>query len=169
MSEPEITVKKDAGFHTVYADGVILQLGHDNCRLIFYQEQIELEGTENISQKNLTLKFEVRMPRISFTKVCMDAVKASETLNLSANFTRGLPSEDSKQAFFNLNRRIRTALFDSEDTSFTNKSEYFKDQFIRYRDQIKPKQSASEKDERASKPEGGSEEKPQHSSDSQAG
>lgn len=71
MSEDEAPMEceKALEYTTHYADGFILQIGFDVCRLIFYEKLLEPnangDGFETNTQP-VRLKFEIRIPQQSF-------------------------------------------------------------------------------------------------------
>ncbi len=77
-SQPAKTFEKDKDYASVFADGVILELGRNNsCKLTFYQEDIELE--DNVTdlkdaKKIKTLTVQVNIPEGSLKGLLIQTV-----------------------------------------------------------------------------------------------
>lgn len=65
MSKPDIEYEQSDDYEVVYADNVILKMGNENSKLIFYQEVTKLNQNNGGIEKNKKykqLKFEIRIP-----------------------------------------------------------------------------------------------------------
>lgn len=106
MSEEEkpeiIQYEKSPDYMTTYADGIVLQLGEEVSRLMFYQNEADID-TQSSSVKNKNdLRFEVRIPRTVLEQIAqsisdwvdlqdrldeeVEGVKDEETLQKQADF-----------------------------------------------------------------------------------
>jgi hypothetical protein len=115
--EIERTYEKDLDYATVYADNVILEFGEEMCRLIFYQEGLDL--TENReafdkSKKSVHLKFEVRIPHIAAVKLAINAKRLFDIWSRAQHYE--VKDEEVQKALARFNKRIESLLYDTRES-----------------------------------------------------
>jgi hypothetical protein len=120
-NEQEKELQKSLDYITMYADGIILQLGEDVSRLIFYQDDLELtdENTAIDNKKKVKqLNFEVRIPN----SVAQRFVNNANQMYSLKNETLRICQEDRESSSGVINRtwqdylnKVTSVLYDTDD------------------------------------------------------
>jgi hypothetical protein len=120
-NEQEKELQKSLDYITMYADGIILQLGEDVSRLIFYQDDLELtdENTAIDNKKKVKqLNFEVRIPN----SVAQRFVNNANQMYTLKNEPLRICQEDRESSSGVINRtwqdylnKVTSVLYDTDD------------------------------------------------------
>lgn len=116
---------KPPDFASVYADGVILQVGDDLSRLMFYQREVDPTedgmGIEK-EKERVVLKFEVRIPRYTLELL---AENASELLKLKEEAfnmeQRHKKDEKVLASWYDLDTKIQRFIYNTDEDEIDSK------------------------------------------------
>jgi hypothetical protein len=105
-------------YAVVYADNVILQLGSNNAKLIFYQIVTKVNEAGNDIEKNRIckrLKFEVRIPRHALEKLSTIAFGLIQAQKIALESTKGRNEANVTRAWYEVDKIIGSATYDTEN------------------------------------------------------
>jgi hypothetical protein len=118
MSNKEVEYEQPPDYTVTYADNVILQLGENNPKLIFYQEITKVNDSNNDIEKNKRckrLKFEVRIPRSTLEKLSTIAFALLYAEKTTLKSTEGKDDAKVTRAWYEVNNVIRSTVYDTEN------------------------------------------------------
>jgi hypothetical protein len=125
MSESDIQYEKDDDYAVVYADNVIIRMGNENSRLIFYQEVTKLNENKKGFEKNKRckrLKFELIIPTSAIRNM---SDKASYLLKLREDALmvgwNKNKNPEVLDAWGKVNKRIEYTYYDTSNPSINDK------------------------------------------------
>jgi hypothetical protein len=125
MSKPDIKYEQLDDYAVVYADNVILHLGTENSKLIFYQEVTKLNDNENDIEKHKRckrLKFEITVPTSAVKKLSDNASYLLSLRDKALMFGWNKSSNNEVvNAWWKLNKRIESTYYDTSNPSLENK------------------------------------------------
>lgn len=109
-----LTYKKSLDYMTTYADGIVVQLGGEVSRLMFYQVDSEIDAESSSVKNAYDLRFEVRIPRTSLEQVArsiLDYVDLQERLDDEID---GVEDETTLQKHADFEYKINHTFFDPQ-------------------------------------------------------
>jgi len=114
-NKPEIIkYEKSPDYIITYADGIVVQLGNDVSRLMFYQVDSEID-TESSSVKNKhNLRFEVRIPRTSLEQIAQSIVDYTNLQEQLDEEIEGVKDETTIQKHADFEYKIDHTFFDPQ-------------------------------------------------------
>lgn len=116
--QPKRIFTKASDYATVYADSVIFQGGTDISKLIFFQREVEpTEDGAKLETKpeKITLKFEVRVPRVQLFGLAKNIEAEEAFREQGGNLVRlGGEDHESIQAWYNLSDKLDDVLIDAQ-------------------------------------------------------
>jgi len=122
MSKKEISYEQPPDYAVIYADNIILQLGDNNPKLIFYQEITRLndEGTEiNKGKKCKRLKFEVRLPSLALENLSKMYLGLTQARSYALDSTKGNNDKNVTRSWWEVENTLRTTIYDTENITIS--------------------------------------------------
>jgi hypothetical protein len=111
-------------FMTIFADGVALQYSSQVCRLLFYDEAVDVEnmnGSDKLdAKKSIRLRAEVRIHRVPLINLGVAINKARELQDKMADDVQHFPQDPEIQhALQKALRDMEALIVDSGDRNLT--------------------------------------------------
>lgn len=110
----EIKYEKSPDYMTAYSDGVIIQLGDEVSRLMFYQVDADLSDISNNVKENKILRFEVRMPKDVLRQVAETIVNTVNAQDEAFEAVDGIENEEINQKQVDLDNKLNITYFDPQ-------------------------------------------------------
>lgn len=123
MSKKEVSYEQPPDYAVIYADNIILQLGDNNPKLIFYQEVTKLndDGTDiNKGKKCKRLKFEVRLPPHALENLSKMYLGMTQARNYALDSTKGNNDKNVTRSWWEVENTLRTTIYDTEDITISS-------------------------------------------------
>jgi hypothetical protein len=109
-----IQYEKNCDYMTTYADGIVVQLGEEVSRLMFYQDEADIDTNSSSVKNKHDLRFEVRIPRASLEQIAesiTDWVDLQDRLN---DEVEGIKDEETLQKQADFEYKINHSFFDPQ-------------------------------------------------------
>lgn len=109
-----IHYEKSPDYMTTYADGIVVQLGEDVSRLMFYQVDADIDTKSSSVKNEHNLRFEVRIPRTVLEQIAQsitDYVDFQERLD---DEVEGVKDETTLQKHADFEYKINHSFFDPQ-------------------------------------------------------
>lgn len=119
MSERKKIYRKDLNYAAVFADGAILRIDEDLCRLIFYQKGIEPNEDETAIDKTkdvIQLKFEVRVPQRVLERLFNFGAKLIKLEDDAYELTENKEDEKLDEAYWRVIDKTHSFVYDTSST-----------------------------------------------------
>jgi hypothetical protein len=123
MSKKEIVYEQPSDYAVISADNIILQLGDNNPKLIFYQEVTKInEGSDDIEKgkKFKRLKFEVRLPPKVLENLSKMYLGLIQARNFALESTKGNNNQDVTRSWWEVEDILRTTVYDTENITISS-------------------------------------------------
>lgn len=118
MSEPQRIFQKSLNYAIVYADGVLFELGGRVSRLIFYQEELDINDDRNAidkTRKVITQKFEVRVPHRILKRLSETVQNMSKLSDEVLKMTEGIDDEKVTDVWYRFQTNLEGIVYDTND------------------------------------------------------
>ncbi|HJU14424.1 MAG TPA: hypothetical protein VJ792_08225 [Candidatus Nitrosotalea sp.] len=125
-------VTRDNEYASVFADGIMIEIGDEVTKLIFYQNSKAPsdEGTLNPYEAVKVLKFEVRIPQSVFERTSKHSLDLNQAIDQSYDAIEGIKDEKINELHAEFTSKLQNYLFDSNlDYSQNNEVKEVIDQF----------------------------------------
>lgn len=117
---------KPPDFASVYADGVMLQIGEELSRLVFYQRGIEPseDGSQMDKEREyVSLRFEVRLPRTALSDLADNIVELLKLKEKAWKMTKGRNKDDKVvESWWLLDGKIGRFLYNTDEDEIDGKA-----------------------------------------------
>ena len=105
-------------YAVVYADNVILQLGRDTPKLIFYQQPTKVNDLGTGIEKNKQikrLKFEVRLSNRALQRLSAMALAMMQERKNALKSTEGQSDDMTANAWWQFDKSMESVYYDTDD------------------------------------------------------
>lgn len=114
-NKPEILkYEKNPDYMTTYADGIVIQLGEDVSRLMFYQVDSDIDTESGSVKSNHNLRFEVRIPRSALEQVAQTIVDYTDLQDKLDNEVHDVEDEETLEKYSDFEYKINHSFFDPQ-------------------------------------------------------
>lgn len=113
MTYNENVYYKEDDYSTVYADGIVLRVEKDVCRLILYQESLEPTDQGKVIIDSTPVKrltSEIRIPRKTFENLCSVGLEVWDILDRADKPTDEITDASVADAYWKLEKQIISRL-----------------------------------------------------------
>ena len=117
-NEKSRIVTKDLEYKSHYADGIILQYTRGTAQLIFYEEELNPDNTEqdfDTEKKNIKLKFEVRIPNLALSSLASHVQQRNFLRDCALNVSELAKNDnETMNAYFKYDAKLGEFILDTQ-------------------------------------------------------